>query len=104
MDNTIDGNVQANKLLINAGATITGTQIATAAPWDTIPGCWITHGDTNYTVAQNGSGSIAPGSWNTVTVGKYGTLTVSTGTYSIKKLILKKLHIIQQVIYQKMGL
>jgi Secretion system C-terminal sorting domain len=90
MDNTIVGKVQANQLLINGGATITGTRTSSAAPSVTMPGCSVTHGVANYTVAQNGSGSIAPDSWNTVTVGKGGTLTVSSGTYSIKKLVLKK--------------
>lgn len=90
IDNTIDGDAQAGQVNLIGNATVTGTVSSTSASPVGIPGCTVVPGSTNYTVAQNGSGSIAPGNWGDVTVEKNGTLTVSTGSYNLKKLSLKK--------------
>jgi len=86
--NTIQGNATAGDNIDLFGtATITGIKQDHAAVAEVpLPGFTYTAGGPNVNVPQNGTRTLAPGSYGTVKVNSKGTLILSAGNYFINTL------------------
>jgi len=84
-DNTINGDVTSATAISNSG-TINGN--ATIAPVDPepLPNKSYSAGGPNKTVLQNGTLSLAPGSYNRVTLNSFSTLKLTSGDYFLNEL------------------
>lgn len=89
-ENTIAGAVTAGgTITVGAGSTITGTVSPGAAVSPVpLPALAFSAGGPSYTVPKSGSLSLPPGSYNRVTVNKFSTLSLSSGEYFFKQLIV----------------
>ncbi len=89
-DNTVVGDLMSSSLKLSSGVMITGTQTVTAPASYLFPSMSYAAGSTNISVPSSGSYTLAPGSYKEVKVNSGGTLFLSSGTYYIKKLEVKK--------------
>lgn len=81
--NIVNGSVLAGEeVTVERGATINGSidENAGVTP-QSLPNLSFTAGGDNYTVLQNGSLVLLPGSYGTVVIGKNATLYLSAGDY-----------------------
>ncbi len=78
--NTITGNVKSPIAITNNG-TVNGTITVGAVPPQPLPGLSYSAGGQNKTVPQNGTLTLAPGSYNNVTLNSFSTLKLTSGNY-----------------------
>jgi photosystem II stability/assembly factor-like uncharacterized protein len=78
--NTINGNVKSQTSISNSG-TITGTTTIGPVPTEALPSLSYSAGGVNKTVPQNGTLTLAPGSYNTVTLNSFSKLKLTSGDY-----------------------
>jgi hypothetical protein len=78
--NTINGNVKSQTSISNSG-TITGTTTIGPVASEPLPSLIYSAGGANKTVPQNGTLTLAPGSYNTVTLNSFSKLKLTSGDY-----------------------
>jgi len=90
--NTIDGDATAgDEVDVASGSTVSGTITEDAAvATEPLPSPSFTAGGSDVSVPQNGTVTLAPGTYDDVTVNKKGTLKLSSGDYFVDKLELKE--------------
>lgn len=86
----IDGDAKSGQnIVLGFDASIGGAKVSgTSVPQYTIPTKAVPVSGTNRTIADRTSGSVAPGNYNTITVGYDATVTLSSGTYNINNFIV----------------
>ncbi len=84
-DNTINGDVTSATAISNSG-TINGTPSVGAVDTEDLPSLSYSAGGSNKTVPSGGSLSVAPGSYNIVTLNSGGTLKLTSGEYFMNEL------------------
>ncbi|MDZ7313674.1 MAG: T9SS type A sorting domain-containing protein, partial [candidate division KSB1 bacterium] len=90
-ENTINGDVTAGGTIkVDPSSTINGTKTpgASVAPIP-LPVLSYSAGGPNRTIPQNGTLTLAPGSYGTVTMNGWTTLKLSSGDYYLNQLIYK---------------
>ncbi|MCK6563102.1 hypothetical protein L6R21_28290, partial [bacterium] len=66
---------------ISNSGTINGTPSVEPVATEPLPSLSYSAGGQNKTVPQNGTLSLAPGSYNNVTLNSFGTLQLASGDY-----------------------
>jgi hypothetical protein len=84
-DNTINGNVKSQTSISNSG-TINGTKTIETVNNEPLPSLSYSAGGSSYTIAQNGTLTLTPGSYNVVTLNSWSTLKLSSGVYYFNQL------------------